>query len=131
MLKSFFVMLLFVFSSANLIPQTGNQPPHIAIKPAKVHIYYDDTTKFITEKVKVINSGGSVLVIKDVKGTCNCATSMVARSTIHPTTVGQLYLYIDAVRLTDTLMRVDYIIRSNAKDSVFTLPVILHKRKTP
>ncbi len=124
-------MLLLVFSSANLITQTGNQPPQIAIKPSKVHIYYNDTTQFITEKVKIINSGGSELIIKDVKGTCNCATSMVARSTIHPTTIGQLYLYIDAVRLTDTLMRVDYIIRSNAKDSVLTLPVILHKRKTP
>ena len=125
-----FVSLLAFFVLTTLFSQNINDKPQIAIKPGKLHIYFDDTTRFITEKVKVINSGTSPLIIRDVKGSCNCATSMVARSTIHPTTVGQIYLYIDAVKVTDSLMRLDYIIRSNAKDSVLLLPVILHKKKT-
>ena len=70
------------------------------------------------------------MTIKEVKSSCGCATAGVGRAVIHPTSLGYIYLNIDVSRLTDSVMRVDYYIYTNAEDSVVTYPVYLHKKQT-
>ncbi len=104
--------------------------PQLSLKPKKSVIYYHDSVRFIRESVKILNIGGSPLTIKEVKSSCGCATAGVGRAVIHPTSLGYIYLNIDASRLTDSVMRVDYYIYTNAQDSVVTYPVYLHKRSS-
>jgi len=125
---TFLVSFSLIFASMSFVFQQGNIKPQILVKPFKSSIYYNDTVKFIRESVKIINTGGSPLAIKEVKSSCGCATAGVGRAVIHPTSIGYLHLNIDVSRLKDSVAHVEYYIYSNAEDSVLTYPVYLYKR---
>lgn len=117
-----------MFVSMSFVYQEDNIKPFLLVKPSKSTIYYADSVKYIRESVKILNTGGAPLTIKEVKSSCGCATAGVGRATIHPTSIGYIHLNIDVSRLKDTVAHVEYYIYSNAQDSVLTYPVYLHKQ---
>ncbi len=129
MFKSLFVCVFLLVGAVLVIAQEQSKP-QLHLKPKKSVVYYPDSVRFVRESIKVINTGGSPMTIKEVKSSCGCATAGVGRAVIHPTSLGYIYLNIDVSRLTDSVMRVDYYIYTNAEDSVVTYPVYLHKKQT-
>lgn len=122
-----YVSLLVSFGAILVMAQDSSKP-QLSLKPKKSVIYYHDSVRFIRESIKVLNTGGTPMTIKEVKSSCGCATAGVGRAVVHPTSLGYIYLNIDVSRLTDSVMRVDYYIYTNAQDSVVTYPVYLHKK---
>ncbi|GEM_PF-1864423 len=122
------VSLLFIVIPLMIAQE--NAKPQISVKPKKSVVYYYDTMRFVRESIKVLNTGGTPMTIHEVRSSCGCATAAVGRAIIHPTSLGHIYFNIDVSRLTDSVMRVDYYIYSNAQDSVLSYPVYLHKKQT-
>lgn len=101
-------------------------PAEIEIKPSSIQLDFTPS-EFVTTDITIMNRGGQPLEIKRVKASCYCANAAVIHSTINPFGLGKIRLAVNTEKLTDSLQRVDYTIWSNARDSVFTFPVILRR----
>jgi hypothetical protein len=72
---------------------------------------------FITEVLKIKNTGNDTLIINKVEGSCYCASSTVLNSRLAPQEEGKIMLYINLKGLYDDKNIVQYTIYSNAKNS--------------
>jgi hypothetical protein len=81
-------------------------------------------------EVTVLNKGGETLQIKEVKSSCFCASAIVNNPSIRPMGKGKLTFQVSTSRmLEDSVTRVDFTVISNAKNTSFSIPLLLVNKK--
>ncbi len=90
----------------------------------------ETSEKFLVREVKILNKGGSPLVIKSVTPSCSCASAAVMTPTVNPMTSGKVRLSMNTSGMSDTLNRVEFIVESNAKNSPTTYSVFVRLPKS-
>jgi len=102
--------------------------PIIKIKPNKLYIV-NDTSRFVTREVKVLNYGNAPLRIIRANGSCYCSSVKIMNSVIYPMEVGTLILDINKDGLMEANDTVLFTITSNSKSSPTFIKVIFVEKK--
>lgn len=105
--------------------------PVIAIKPDSFDVALDDTTKFVVSEVKILNKGGSPLIIERVQGSCGCATASVIDPVVYPMAIGKMVLNLNVKGLSEGENVVEYLVYSNASNNPVSIRVYCVFRKPP
>ncbi|MES2767362.1 MAG: DUF1573 domain-containing protein [Bacteroidota bacterium] len=90
----------------------------------------ETSEKFLIREIKVLNKGGSPLVIKSVTPSCWCASVVVMTPTVNPMTTGKIRLSMNTAGMSDTLNRLEFIVESNAKNSPTAYSVFVRLPKS-
>ncbi len=106
----------------------------IELSPASFEIPKPDG-QFITEVLRIKNTGNDTLLINRVEGSCYCASSTVLNSKLEPGGEGKIMLYVNMKGMYDDKDIVQFIIYSNAKNPLVSvnltiLPAIKDSTKT-
>ena len=126
MSKILLFILLIVFPG--VYTHSEINPADIVIKPHNPVVYFTPGEGVLLD-VMVLNKGGETLTIKEVKGSCYCASVIVNNKDLRPMGKGKLTLQVSTERMgEDSLTRVDYTVYSNAKDSIYSFPLLLLNR---
>lgn len=121
-----------LFSQAEEAADSTNTPI-IRIKPDYMVIDKPDG-RFISKIVKVMNTGGGELIIKNVVGSCSCSTAKIMDSHIGPLEIGKLMLNINLDGLEDGNDTVFFYVESNASVPTVSIKVKINdtdKELTP
>jgi hypothetical protein len=104
--------------------------PDIIIRPGEPIAYFSPDEEGVIMEVSVLNKGGETLHIKEVKSSCFCASAIVNNPSIRPMGKGKLTFQVSTSRMhEDSLTRVDFTLISNAKNSAFSIPLLLVNKK--
>ncbi len=101
----------------------------IQLVPPFVNIA-ETAEKFLVREIKILNKGGSPLVIKSITSSCSCASAAVINPIVNPMTSGKVRLSMNTSGMSDTLNRVEFIVESNAKNSPTTYSVFVRLPKS-
>ncbi|MBL7975017.1 MAG: DUF1573 domain-containing protein [Candidatus Kapabacteria bacterium] len=102
--------------TTSLTQADSTAPPTIEFSPKYLTIT-KDTSRFLVTEIKVLNRGGAPLHISKVTPSCGCAAATVIKNPIYPLDIGKIRLQINTDTIKDTLMRVEYVIESDAETS--------------
>lgn len=121
-----FFLTLTMFVTIN----AGNEPADIIIRPGEPIAYFSPEEEGITMDIAVLNKGGENLRITEVKSSCFCASAIVNTPTIRPMGKGKITFQVSTSRMReDSLTRVDFTVISNAKNTAFSIPLLLVNKK--
>jgi hypothetical protein len=87
-----------------------------------------DSSGFVVGKVEFVNTGGGVLTISSVNGSCGCATASVQRNNIQPMAMGEIRFGINTHAFKDSVNNVDYTVTSNAMNGTVVYRVVVLKQ---
>jgi hypothetical protein len=106
------------------------EAPDIIIRPGEPIAYFSPEEEGVIMEVTVLNKGGETLQIKEVKSSCFCASAIVNNPSIRPMGKGKLTFQVSTSRmLEDSVTRVDFTVISNAKNTSFSIPLLLVNKK--
>ncbi len=97
--------------------------PIISVKPDSFSVEIDDTTKFVVSEVKILNWGGSPLIVERVQGSCGCATAAVVDPVVYPMAIGKMTLNLNVKGLSAGENTVEYLVYSNASNNPYSIKV--------
>lgn len=126
-MKSFIIVLMFcLFAAFDTEAQLLNEgaaksdsvsTPLIELHPAKLYVHRPEDSRFIIERVSVLNRGGSPLKISRIKGSCYCSTGKILATTVYPMTTGEIELTVNLDGMGEGEDTVQFLIYSNAENS--------------
>jgi hypothetical protein len=106
------------------------EAPDIIIRPGEPIAYFSPEEEGVIMEVTLLNKGGETLQIKEVKSSCFCASAIVNNPSIRPMGKGKLTFQVSTSRmLEDSVTRVDFTVISNAKNTSFSIPLLLVNKK--
>lgn len=103
--------------------------PIIQIKPDSFDVTIEDTARFVVTEVKILNKGGSPLIIEKVQGSCGCATANINDAVVYPMAIGKMILNINLKGLGPGENIVEYKVYSNAGNNPVTIRINCLKSK--
>ncbi len=104
--------------------------PVMEIKPSSCEVTIDDTTKFVVREVKILNTGGSPLIIQRIQGSCGCATSTIMDNVVYPLSVGKIIFNVNLAGLSSDKAYVEYLIYTNDTRSPIGFRIHLQKQSS-
>lgn len=107
------------------IQQPGDQPK-MTFEPTSIETT-PDSTGYVTQMINIRNTGGGVLTLTNVAGSCKCAGGSVQSNGVAADSTARVYLWINANHFTDTVNYVDYTIESNAFNSPAVFRIVVRK----
>ena len=75
-----------------------------------------DSTGYIQALIRFKSNDGDSVKLTGVTGSCRCAMGSVQRPFAHDTTMGSIYIGINAQHFTDSVNHVDYTITHTGAD---------------
>lgn len=118
-LATFIILTLQLVAGQDERPTLRFTPPALTIRA--------DSSGFVVGKVEFVNTGGGVLTISSVQGSCGCATASVQRNNIQPMALGEIRFGINTHNFKDSVNNVDYTVASNAMNSTVVYRVVVLK----
>ena len=87
----------------------------IAFEPAGMDVVRD-STGFVQAMIKFKSVDGDTVRVIGVSGSCRCAMGSVQRPLAHDSTMGAIYMGVNAQHFTDSVNYVDYTITHTGSD---------------
>lgn len=111
-------------NSSSNIPAADSASAEISFLPKEI-IVDQPKEGFVVKEVSVLNNGSAPLEIFSVTPSCGCASAAVMENPIPPMGMGKIRLSVNTKKFSDSLNRVEYIIRSNATNSTVAYYLIV------
>ena len=137
-MKQYLILIIFII--ACFLSQTEAQNPKLALnneaksdslpppvmeaKPSYISVQKPEGN-FVSQEIKILNRGGSPLVIKKINPSCSCGSSKVLISTIYPMSIGKIILSVNMKGLHDKANTVEFMVESNAKNSPYKVQIAI------
>lgn len=115
-----------VSDSVRQQPAADTGRPVLSVVPERI-VLQADSAGYAQSMVAIRNTGGGVLSMTSVKGSCGCASASVQRNGARPGVDGKIYVMINTSAFPDSVGTVEYTIVSNARNSPSTIRVDVHK----
>ncbi len=121
--------LAFILTFVFLTYTKAENPPELIIRPDKPIVTFSPGES-IMKDIIILNKGGKNLKITEVKPSCFCASVIVHNADIRPMGKGMISLSVNTDRMDeDSLLTIDFVIKSNAKTPEQTFTLSLHNKK--
>jgi hypothetical protein len=125
LLSCLLLILTFVF----LVYIKAENPPELVLRPDKPMVTFAPGES-IMKDILILNKGGKNLKITEVKPSCFCASVIVHNADIRPMGKGMITLSVNTDRMEeDSLLTIDFVLKSNAKEPEHTFTLSLHNKK--
>lgn len=132
-----YIIALFIFFYPSRAQFFNNTKSEIAdstkfsiikIKPDKIYLE-NDTSRFVSTTVQVLNYGNAPLRILKAFGSCYCSSVKIMNNVVYPMQVGTLILDINKDGLSQGINSVLFTIVSNSKSSPTFISVTFVDKK--
>lgn len=125
LLSCLLLILTFVF----LVYIKAENPPELVLRPDNPMVTFAPGES-IMKDILILNKGGKNLKITEVKPSCFCASVIVHNADIRPMGKGMITLSVNTDRMEeDSLLTIDFVLKSNAKEPEHTFTLSLHNKK--
>jgi len=121
--------LAFILTFVFLVYTKAENPPELVLRPDKPMVTFAPGES-IMKDILILNKGGKNLKITEVKPSCFCASVIVHNADIRPMGKGMITLSVNTDRMEeDSLLTIDFVLKSNAKEPEHTFTLSLHNKK--
>lgn len=108
------ILLSLIIGMMGGQPSTGlkTQPATLSFDPP-VLVETLDSTGFVNRMINFYSNTGDTIRITRIEGSCRCGSATVQQPMAHDSVPGKFYVMINANRITDPVVYVDYTITTD------------------